>query len=244
MDFARQKQVEYYYFMEGLDKDWIFAGNKSEAVYNAIQPGNYIFHIKAIDADGEEIKNQITIPFEITPPFWKNKLFYALALLLTGCGIYFFIRWREKRINARQAEKIKLQVLTNEQLNRQLELEKITTYFSSSLINKNAVDDVLWDVTKNLIGRLGFEDCMIYLWNADKTKMTQRAGHGPKGTIEDIANSHFDVAPGQGLVGYVIQTKKPVLIPDTTKDTRYRVDDINRLSEITVPIIYDDVHCQ
>ena len=36
-------------------------------------------------------------------------------------------------------------------------LEQIVNYFSSSLIDKNTVEDVLWDVAKNLIGRLGFE---------------------------------------------------------------------------------------
>ena len=48
------------------------------------------------------------------------------------------------------------------------------------------------------------------------------------------------LAPGQGVVGYVMQTKEPVLIPDTSKDTRYRVDEMERLSEITVPIIYNN----
>ncbi|MEO7488547.1 MAG: histidine kinase, partial [Ferruginibacter sp.] len=102
------------------------------------------------------------------------------------------------------------------------------------------VDDVLWDVAKNLIGRLGFEDCMIYLWNEDKTKMVQRAGYGPKGSIEEIQKNVFEVSVGQGVVGYVMQKKEAILIPDTSKDARYRVDEMVRLSEITVPLLYDN----
>jgi LytS/YehU family sensor histidine kinase len=40
-------------------------------------------------------------------------------------------------------------------------------------------------------------------------------------------------------VGYVMETKQPVLIPDTQKDDRYRVDEMARLSEICVPIIHN-----
>jgi LytS/YehU family sensor histidine kinase len=81
---------------------------------------------------------------------------------------------------------------------------------------------------------------MIYLWNSDKTKMVQQAGFGPKGSIEEIEKNLFDVVPGQGVVGYVMQTKESVLITDTTKDSRYRADEMVRLSEITVPVIYND----
>ena len=133
-----------------------------------------------------------------------------------------------------------MQQLNAEQYKNKLELEQIVNYFSSSLIDKNKVDDVLWDVAKNLIGRLGFIDCMIYLWNSNKTKMVQRAGYGPKGSIEEIEKNIFDVSPGQGVVGYVMETKQSVVISDTSKDPRYRVDEMERQSEITVPIIYND----
>jgi two-component system LytT family sensor kinase len=133
-----------------------------------------------------------------------------------------------------------VQQLNAEQYKSKLEMEQIINYFSSSLINKNTVDDVLWDVAKNLIGRLGFVDCIMYLWNEDKTTMIQRAGYGVKGSIEAMNKLYFDVVPGQGVVGYVMQTKEPVLIPDTSKDSRYRPDEMTRSSEITVPVIYNN----
>src|SRR6185369_17844075 len=107
----------------------------------------------------------------------------------------------------------------------QFELEQISNYFSSSLAGKTNVDAVLWDVAKNLIGRLNYVDCMIYLWNEDKTRMVQKAAFGPKGNPEAIRNQIFDVVPGQGVVGYVMQTQEPVLIPDTRNDPRYRIDE-------------------
>ncbi|MEJ7586793.1 MAG: histidine kinase [Ferruginibacter sp.] len=119
-------------------------------------------------------------------------------------------------------------------------MEQISSFFSTSLLNKNDVDDVLWDVAKNLIGKLGFVDCMIYLWNDDKTKMIQKAGYGPKGSLEELEKNFFDVLPGQGVVGGVMQSGEAILIPDTTVDQRYRVDDLNRMSELCVPIKYNE----
>ena len=56
---------------------------------------------------------------------------------------------------------------------------------------------------------------MIYLWNKDKTKMVQKASFGPKGDPRRFSRACFDVAAGQGIVGHVMITKEPLLIPDT-----------------------------
>jgi LytS/YehU family sensor histidine kinase len=69
--------------------------------------------------------------------------------------------------------------------------------------------------------------------------MVQKAAYGPKGAPGIIATNVFEVEPGQGVVGHVVVTKEPVLIKDTRLDSRYRVDDAFRLSEITVPILHN-----
>ena len=102
------------------------------------------------------------------------------------------------------------------------------------------MNEVLWDVAKNLIRKLGFVDCMIYLWNDDHTKLIQKAGYGPEGTLDEIVKTVFEVLPGQGVVGAVIETGTAILIPDTSKDYRYRADEMVRSSEICVPIKYNE----
>jgi LytS/YehU family sensor histidine kinase/ligand-binding sensor domain-containing protein len=232
--------TKYYYKLNGIDKDWVLADKNHTAIYNQLNDGNYTFEVKCANRDGIFCKNITTLKIYIKPPFWKTWWFILLSIFSALLGIFSIIKWREKNIKSIEAEKLKVQELNAAQYKRKLELEQIINYFSSSLIHKHTVDDVLWDVAKNLIGQLGFVDCMIYMWNTDKTKMLQRAGHGPKDTIEEINAQAFDVAIGQGIVGHVMQTKQAVLIGDTSKDNRYRPDDIVRLSEITVPIIYEN----
>jgi putative methionine-R-sulfoxide reductase with GAF domain len=142
---------------------------------------------------------------------------------------------RRKERQKTDTEKLKADYYKN-----QLELEQITSYFSTSLSGRQTSEEVLWDVAKNLIGRMNYEDCVIYLWNDEKTKMLQKAAHGPKGVPGIISATAFEVEPGQGIVGHVVQTRQPVLVEDTRKDSRYRVDDAFRLSEVAVPILHNN----
>jgi hypothetical protein len=90
-------------------------------------------------------------------------------------------RNRVYQIRKKERENSRVQQLIVEEYKNQFELQQISNYFSSCISGINNVDDVLWDVSKNLIGRMHYEDCIIYMWNKDKTKMKQRAAHGPKG---------------------------------------------------------------
>jgi ligand-binding sensor domain-containing protein len=238
LSFSNIQQTKYFYRLSSVDKNWVYAGEKGLSNYTNLEPGNYTFKVKA--SEENDAANITSFSIIITPPFWKTWWFISIIFFCILLFIYLFIRWREKNIKAIEAEKLKVQQLNAREYKSKLELEQITSYFSFLLIDKNTVDDALWDVAKNLIGKLGFVDCMIYLWNDDKTKMIQRAGFGPKGTIKNIKEQPFDVMPGQGVVGYVMQRKEPVLIPDTSKDNRYRPDEMVRSSEITVPIIYNN----
>lgn len=238
--YINEKQVLYSYRLYGdVAKEWSKASNQHVVSYAGLQPGKYEFEVRTLGWNGVW-GPAATFNFEITPPFWNTWWFVSIMSLCMLLLIYSFVKWRIKNIKAIEEEKQKVHLLNAEQYKSKLELEQIINYFSSSLIDKNTVNDVLWDVAKNLIGKLGFVDCMMYLWNDDKTKMVQKAGFGPKGSAQEIFEQPFDVLPGQGVVGYVMETKEAVLIPDTSKDSRYRPDEMSRLSEITVPVIYNN----
>ena len=152
--------------------------------------------------------------------------------------IIFLIR--QKRRHKTSEEKLEIQELHNKQLKAQLEMEQIINFFTTSLVNKNTKEDVIWDVAKNLIYKLGFANCMIYLWNEDKTILLQKAGYGPNGSLEDIIKEQFSVELWQGIVGHVAATKKPIMVGDTSKDSRYRTDMLTRYSELAVPALYNN----
>lgn len=207
--------------------------------FNNLSPGNYRLQVRLSAANNRWQPQVKELNFIITPPFRQTPWFFVLVALLLFGLVYTIYFIRVSIIRNTERTKAQVQELKAEEYKERLELEKISNYFSSSFSNKKNVDEVLWDVASNLGKWMKYVDCMIYIWNEDKSRMIQKAGHGPKGTPEAISQNVFDVVPGQGVVGYVMQTKEPVLINDTRLDKRYRPDEMFRLSEICVPIIVD-----
>lgn len=219
---------------------WQQLGTQPSFSISNLSPGTYNIQVKSFSVNNgwpEQVK-QISIT--ILPPFWLKPWFKIILVLLMTGFIYLLIKWRTGLVRKKEMEKTHLQKLKADDYKNQFELEQISNYFSSSLAGKKTADEVLWDVAGNLIGRMNYVDCMIYLWNEDKTKMVQKAAYGPKGKPEFIAADVFDVLPGQGIVGHVLQSRQPILVNDTRLDSRYRRDEAFRLSEICVPIIHND----
>ncbi|MCR9226465.1 MAG: helix-turn-helix domain-containing protein [Flavobacteriaceae bacterium] len=111
------------------------------------------------------------------------------------------------------------------------------SFFSTSLYSKETVDEVLWDITKNVVHRLGLVDCVIYTYDKDSNQLVQRAAYGAKNPTADQICNQIALALGQGIVGSVAQQQRAEIVLNTSIDPRYIVDDAQRLSEICVPII-------
>jgi ligand-binding sensor domain-containing protein/putative methionine-R-sulfoxide reductase with GAF domain len=226
--------------LDNADTAWNELNAQKSITLTNLPGGKNLVQIKLYSANNHWPQQVKTIGIYIQPPFWKTAWFIALLAAVVAGSIFGIYRRRVNGIRKKERENARVQQLIAEEYKNQYELEQISNYFSSCISGINNVDDVLWDVSKNLIGRMHYEDCIIYMWNKEKTKMKQRAAHGPKGNPKTIETQCFDVEPGQGIVGHVILTKESLLVSDTRNDHRYRVDDMNRLSELCVPIIHDD----
>ena len=242
-EFLPQLRTFYQYKLEGQDKDWIKVVNQNSVRYNSLSPGKYVFKLR-VSADNkswEDAKNEISI--YLPPPFYKTLWFRLMALLAVAGSIFYFIRRREKSIKKKEAEKTEIEKLKAVNYQYELETEQVVNYFATSISALYTVDDLLWDVSKNLIGRLGFEDCMIYLWNEEKTILLQKAGYGSKGSMQtDMDKNIYNVPKGKGIVGAAVETKQPILTNDTSLDTRYfSADGKIRMSELCVPIIHNNI---
>ena len=117
--------------------------------------------------------------------------------------------------------------------------ETINT-FGSILMRASSVQECTWAVARHAVAKLGYIDCIIYLTN-DDGELYQCAAHGNKNpTAQDILKP-LKLKIGEGICGHVALTGIAEVIGDTSKDPRYLVDDINRYSEISVPIISDGI---
>ncbi len=96
LDFTSPEDSRYSYKLEGFDNDWNNVGNLHTAVYTNLDPGQYVFRVKATSDDGLWTTAEKTIRIYVKPPIWRTTyayILYALCLI----GIIIFVRYRAVR---------------------------------------------------------------------------------------------------------------------------------------------------
>ena len=122
----------------------------------------------------------------------------------------------------------------NDDLKKVIQAEKTVNLLADSFLTGVDYEEICWDIVENVISQLDFEDCVIYKLN--EKELVQVAAMGNKTKRRRVLKDTLKIPVGQGIVGTVAKSGKPLLIQDTRKDPRYLVDDENRLSEVAVPI--------
>ncbi len=241
VSFSNPAAINFQYRLLNLDSTWIYNSGLSTVTLRDLAPGNYIFEARA-SAGGNQWTAPARFSFEITPPFWLNPWLISIVLLCLFAFVFYLLKKRVSNIKKEEARKTELQTIKANSYQLQLEIEKVISYFASSISDKNSVDEILWDVAKNCIAKMGFEDCVIYLVNKEKKVLVQKAAWGPKTTEENKIINPIEIPLTKGIVGSVAMSGKAEIINDTTMDARYIIDDAERFSEICVPIMdHDDV---
>jgi signal transduction histidine kinase/ligand-binding sensor domain-containing protein/DNA-binding response OmpR family regulator len=90
LNYSYPQQNQYAYRLVGHDKEWNYVGNRHEAYYTNLSPGEYVFELKAANNDGIWNKNVKKLSIVVTPPIWATwyaYLFYICAI----AGILFLI---------------------------------------------------------------------------------------------------------------------------------------------------------
>jgi PAS domain S-box-containing protein len=133
------------------------------------------------------------------------------------------------------------QTLAFQGLERAAELQRSLNEFAASISPLNDEREVLWEVCRRCISRLGFTDCVIYLLEPDRNVLVQVAAFGPKSPAGTTILDPIEIPVGRGIVGAAAASGRTEIVPDTRQDPRYIVDDALRLSEIAVPIVAEEV---
>lgn len=110
-----QADVRYQYMLVGNDIDWSDASASTEAVYQGLGYGEYIFMVRASNKFGMWTEKPVTLRFVIAPPFYATWWFRVLVIAGAVALVFGFIRYRvyrfrkekellEDRIRERTAE--------------------------------------------------------------------------------------------------------------------------------------------
>ncbi|MEO7936102.1 MAG: EAL domain-containing protein [Dokdonella sp.] len=105
LDFTAPERNQFRYRLEGFEDDWVEAGSRHEATYTNLNPGHYVFRVRASNHDGYWSENEASVDLEVTPVWWNNRAMqalYALCALIAALGIWLMLRRkrREQRLHA------------------------------------------------------------------------------------------------------------------------------------------------
>lgn len=101
LSYARPELVRFRYRLEGVDEQWVDAGNRRAVSYSNLGPGDYRFAVAAVDGDGQWNDGEATIALRILPTFTQTPLYYGLCLLALAGLAYGLHRLRLKQLTAR-----------------------------------------------------------------------------------------------------------------------------------------------
>jgi ligand-binding sensor domain-containing protein/signal transduction histidine kinase len=108
LNYTNSDKNQYAYKMEGFHEDWIRCGSERTALFMNLDPGNYVFKVKASNNDGLWNEEGASIKVIITPPWWKTRWAYAsyasLFVTLVLGTIRFEVNRQKRKAEARLRE--------------------------------------------------------------------------------------------------------------------------------------------
>ncbi len=215
--YAMPSRVQYAYKLEGFDDEWIAAGDRRFVTYTNLPPRDYVFRVKAANADGVWNESGASLSITVVPPVWATWWFRGLAALCVAAVAIAGYRFRVRSVEER-ARALEHQVASRtEELST---LNAIASVVSASLDLSQILDGAL-DKTLDVMER---EAGGVYLLqpaspeSPDQQETLKLVAH--RGIDDFLLATIDDLAVGEGFSGRVIQTGEPLLVADLASDER------------------------
>ncbi|MEM7657541.1 MAG: two-component regulator propeller domain-containing protein [Bacteroidota bacterium] len=109
LDFTQPLKNQYAYQMEGLDEEWVMAGDRRFVTYTNLAPGSYTFRVKASNNDGVWNETGTSVQIVVTPPWWQRWWAWLIYAVLLGWGIFGLVRYRTRKVRQEMRLQAKLE---------------------------------------------------------------------------------------------------------------------------------------
>ncbi|MBN2009010.1 response regulator [candidate division KSB1 bacterium] len=109
LNYIITEKNQYAYIMEGFEKSWNYVNEKREATYTNLDPGKYVFRVKASNNDGIWNIEGASVKIIITPPYWASwwfRLMIIFVLSLIIIGVYNLRTYNIRQVNKQLGKKV------------------------------------------------------------------------------------------------------------------------------------------
>ena len=151
LNYTHPHMNQYAFKMEGFERDWNYVGDQRSATYTSLDPGEYIFRVKASNNDGLWNEEGTSLKIIITPPFWQKSWFLILSALTFCALVYAMIYYRMRnlrQINQELEDKVnertsQLKTLVEELQMKQNEVEASNSELKKTYKQLETINDQL-----------------------------------------------------------------------------------------------------
>jgi ligand-binding sensor domain-containing protein/serine phosphatase RsbU (regulator of sigma subunit) len=124
LNYYNSNENQYRYKLEGFNKNWIQLGNEHTVTFTNLSPGDYTLRVIGSNNDGVWNEEGTSLFIEVTPPWWRTNIAYAVYVIIFLSLLYgirrFEINRREQKTKLRENE---LQLKATEAEKRAIQIE-------------------------------------------------------------------------------------------------------------------------
>jgi len=171
LNYTIPKQNHYAYKLEGFDKDWNYTGSVNTAYYTNLDPGSYVFRVKASNNDGMWSSDDTTIGIYVRPPFWRTIYAYLFYVLVVGALLLYSRHRGIMRIRKKFALEQERQ-----EAQRVLELDRMKLKFLTNLSHefRTPISLIMGPVDQLIAAEKGGRSLEKQDGSQDKLRMIKR----------------------------------------------------------------------
>ncbi|MFZ6748131.1 two-component regulator propeller domain-containing protein [Undibacterium sp. Ren11W] len=164
LHFANPQANRYAYQLLGFDQDWVSVdASKRFATYTNLDPGEYIFKVKASNSDGVWNDAGASLKIIIAPPFWKTWWFRVLLLSVLLAIGYLALQWRIRSFKWQKQvleQEVSLRTMQLQLKNAEVQQQKE----SLELAHRNM--SLLSDIGREITAKLDSESIIMMVYRS------------------------------------------------------------------------------
>lgn len=226
LNFTLPEKNQYAYRLEGFDKQWNYVNNQRKATYTNLDPGEYVFRVKASNNDGIWNEDGVALKVIITPPYWQTWWFKTLLGIVFGGTIVALYTYRIKSIEEKKKileEQVYQRTAALQEANRQVIKQK--EYLQEQAEELQSMNEELEEQKEEILS--GREE-------AEKAKREAEKANQAKSTFL-ATMSHEIRTPMNGVIGMTALLGETAL----TEEQKQYVHIIRTSGESLLTIIND-----
>ncbi len=124
LGFTAPENLKYAYKLDGLSNKWTYITGSRKVNFTKLEPGDYVFRVKAASSSGVWSTKETTLAIEVLPPWWASRWAFAGYFILALVSVFTLLHYYHQWIEEKNRRKIELLEIANQKELMRIELNK------------------------------------------------------------------------------------------------------------------------